>query len=68
MTKTNSKYKAIWKEHSLNKAFWNEVLVGRKIVKLNFNKNGLASLVLDSKEIVYLIHEDPKKGVIFIID
>ena len=68
MSKTNSKYKAKWKENCLNKSFWKEVLVGRKIVKINFDKHGLSSLVLDSKEIIYLRHADLKVGVLYIID
>lgn len=62
-----SKYKAKWKPNSLNKAFWNEVLTGRKIIKVNFDKNGISSFVLDSKETIHLIHKDSKQGVLYII-
>lgn len=46
-------YKTKWKINSLNKSFWNEVLVGRKIKKISFNKNGLKYILLDSGEKIY---------------
>lgn len=48
------KYKSEWHPNSLNKSFWNEVLKGRKIAKLTFNKTGLKYLVLDSGEKVFV--------------
>lgn len=50
-----SKYKAKWKENSMNKSFWKEVLVGRKIKSIRFDKKGISALILDSKEVVFLV-------------
>jgi hypothetical protein len=47
------KYKTKWKVNSLNKAFWKEVLVNRKIVDLKFNKYGLSSIHLDNGEVLF---------------
>lgn len=59
-----SKYKAPWKEFDLNKDFWREVLVGRKIeaygstsenLKLGGDQNAIPKVMnLDSGEIVWL--------------
>jgi len=49
-----SKYKAEWKEFSLNEDFWKEVLVGRKITEITFDDHGIATFVLDSGEVVHL--------------
>ncbi len=62
-----SKYKAEWKENSLNEAFWAEVLVGRKITAIAFDEHGISGLTLDSGEVVYLPHE-LKGGRLFIKD
>ena len=47
------KYSTEWTSNSLNTAFWQEVLVGRTIVALDFDDKGLKSLKLDSGETVY---------------
>lgn len=49
-----SKYKTEWVANSLNKEFWKEVLVGRQITRIKFNKKGLTALVLDNKEVCYI--------------
>ena len=46
-------YKAKWKVNSLNKSFWTEVLVGRKIKNIAFNKTGIKYILLDSGEKVF---------------
>lgn len=51
------KYKTKWKEKSLNKSFWKEVLVGRTISKLKFGKEGLTSIILDNGEELFLLRE-----------
>jgi len=56
------KYKKKWRVRSLNKPFWNEVLVGRTITKLFFNKEGLTAMKLDSGEISFL----RDKGTLYI--
>lgn len=48
-------YEAKWAPFSLNEDFWREVLVGRSIVDITFDKNGVESLVLDSGEKVFVI-------------
>ncbi len=40
-------YKAPFRPGSLNKAFWNEVLLGRRIVKVTWGKNGIKAIVFD---------------------
>lgn len=47
------KYKNEWKENSVNQEFWKEVLIGRTIVDLKFDNNGLKYFVLDNGEKVY---------------
>ncbi len=59
-----SKYKAPWKEFDLNKDFWIEVLVGRKVVAFGLGeksvkiggdqKSFLTEILLDSGEQVWL--------------
>lgn len=46
-------YKAKWKINSLNKPFWNEVLVGKKIKKISFNRDGIKYILLDSGEKIF---------------
>jgi hypothetical protein len=48
------KYRAQWKANSLNIKYWNEVLRGRTISRLKFDRNGLRGLVLDSGETLFL--------------
>lgn len=36
-----------WKPMSINKTFWKEVLEGRTISKVKFDKTGVKTLVLD---------------------
>jgi len=50
----SSKYKAEWKEYSLNVEFWTEVLVDKKITAIAFDADGIASFTLDSGEVIYL--------------
>lgn len=57
MQKLTSRYKASWKEFDLNQAFWEEVLVGRKIESLVWDAKGVSGLKLDSGEIIYLTGE-----------
>jgi hypothetical protein len=47
-------YKNKWQPNSLNKEFWEEVLVGRKIKSLNLDTTGIKSFVLDNDEIIYV--------------
>lgn len=47
------KYKNEWKENSVNQEFWKEVLIGRTIVDLKFDNNGLKYFTLDNGEKVY---------------
>ena len=47
------KYKTPWKQGTLNKKFWNEVFIGRKIKSLSWGKDGVHSLVLDNGEEVF---------------
>lgn len=46
-------YNTKWKINSLNKSFWNEVLVGKTIKKISFNKNGIKYILLDSGEKIF---------------
>lgn len=46
-------YKSKWKQYSLNKTFWKEVLVGKKIKNISFNKDGIKYILLDSGEKVF---------------
>jgi hypothetical protein len=48
-----SKYRTKWKPYSLNKEFWNEVLRGRTITKIEWDKRGIKAIVLDSGERIY---------------
>jgi hypothetical protein len=47
-------YKEKWLENSMNKDFWNEVLVGRSIASVRFDKNGIEGLKLDNGETIFL--------------
>jgi hypothetical protein len=49
----NVKYKAEWKEQELNKEFWEEVLVGKKITSIDWGKDRIHGLKLDSGETIY---------------
>jgi len=57
------KYKKKWRARSLNKPFWTEVLVGRTITKLIFDKEGVIAMKLDNGEIVYFLRD---KGTFYI--
>jgi hypothetical protein len=46
-------YKNEWEPNSLNQEYWDEVLVGQRIVKVNRDGDGIRSLTLDNGEIVY---------------
>jgi hypothetical protein len=63
-----SKYKVEWKAFSKNEEFWREVLVGRKIVDIQFNESHLCALKLDSGELVKIINNEDGKGVLCIED
>lgn len=57
--KTNSKfvplrYKSKWKSFSLNKKFWREVFLNRKIVGIKWDDFGIKSLILDNGEKINL--------------
>lgn len=52
------KYKNKYIPNRLNKAFWKEVLVGRKIKKITFDKIGIKTIHLDSGEVLYFIKAD----------
>ena len=63
-----SKYKAVWQPYSKNEDFWKEVLVGRRIVGIEFDSDHLNVLVLDSGERVKILNNEKGKGVIAIED
>jgi len=50
---------------SLNKPFWKEVLIGRRIVSLAWNRNKIKSMQLDSGQIVTF---DPTAKYSFMIN
>jgi len=43
-------YKTRWSPNQLNELFWEEVLLGRTINKLEWDAEGLAALILDNGE------------------
>lgn len=53
------KYKSDWKSNSGNENFWKEVLVGRTIVDLIFDSDGLVSMILDNGEAIYQDKKHP---------
>lgn len=55
------RYVSVWKPMSENRAFWNEVLKGRTITKLEWKKGGLAAFHLDDGQRVFLT--GPKAAV-----
>ena len=57
MKRKKIKYKAEWKPFSLNKEYWIEVLQGRTIKKVEFDKKGIKALMLDNDERLYPITE-----------
>lgn len=63
-----TKYKTEWKPMERNEAFWNEVLVGRKIAKLDYDEEGLAAFILDSGERIALSTGPAGKPTICIHD
>lgn len=67
MTDT-SKYKAEWKPFSKNEEFWNEVLVGRKIVNITWDDNGITGVTLDSGEWVGVKKNEFDHATLFIKD
>jgi len=46
-------YKAEWEPGKRNKAFWEEVLVGRTIICIGWDEKGITRLTLDNGEVVY---------------
>lgn len=63
-----SKYQAAWAANSKNEAFWNEVLVGRKIVSITWDDKGVSGFKLDSGEWVGVKKNEHDDAVIFIED
>jgi hypothetical protein len=62
-----SKYKAEWKPNSKNEAFWDEVMVGRKITKVVWTEDRITGLILDSGEEVFLHHLNEHKDCVVMI-
>lgn len=52
MAKKEIVYKNKWIEGKLNKKFWREVLVGRKIVSILWTKEEMTGFILDNGEVV----------------
>lgn len=65
---TVSKYQAEWQANSKNEAFWNEVLVGRKIVSLTWDEKGISGFTLDSGEWVGVKKNEHDVATLFIKD
>lgn len=63
-----SKYKSEWKEFSMNKDFWNEVLLGRTIKEVMFDEDGISSIVLDNDENLFVVKNENCKAVFCIND
>lgn len=47
-------YNTKWKPSGLNQGFWEEVLVGQKIIDVKFDDGGIYSLILSSGEEVFV--------------
>jgi hypothetical protein len=60
-------YEAKWTPGKRNIAFWNEVLVGKTITELKFDKKGLASFLLSDGQEVYL-HACKRRATLAIQD
>lgn len=65
---TVSKYESEWKANSKNEAFWNEVLVGRKIVSITWDDKGMTGFNLDSGEWVGVKKNENDVATLFIKD
>ena len=65
---SSSKYKAVWEPHSKNEKFWEEVLIGKKIVDIKFDNTRLCAFKLDSGEVVNLVRNEKNECVIAIQD
>lgn len=63
-----SKYQAAWVANSKNEAFWNEVLVNRKIVSITWDDNGMTGFTLDSGEWVGVKKNEHDVATLFIKD
>lgn len=63
-----SKYQASWVSGQENREFWNEVLVSKKIVFVNWTDGGIESLVLDSGEVVKLVGGPEQRATFAIQD
>lgn len=59
-------YKNCWKPNSENKEFWEEVLVGQTITKLEFDKKGLNNFTLSSGEKIFLVKGPESQATICI--
>lgn len=55
-----TKYKSKWKPHNLNIEFWDEVLLGKTIMEVNYNTEGVKSVVLDNGEEIFFTAEGGK--------
>lgn len=61
-------YKAPWIPNSPNHEFWIEVLVGRKIVGLQWEDGKILCLCLDDKQKVYIIKNENGEATLMIKD
>jgi len=50
-------YNTKWKPNDLNEDFWNEVLVGRKIITVSYNDEGIDNFTLDNGEVIYIMKD-----------
>jgi len=61
-------YKAPWKTHDKNEAFWREVLVGKTIKDLEFVEDGIEAFILDDGQRVFLVRGVDSRSTIGIKD
>lgn len=47
-------YNSKWSPNSINQSFWEEVLMGQKIIDVKFDNGGIYSLILGSGEEVFV--------------
>ena len=50
-------YNTEWKAGNLNEDFWNEVLIGRKIITVSYNDEGIDNFTLDNGEVIYIMKD-----------
>lgn len=60
-TKSEFGYKAVWKPQRKNMAYWREVLMGKKIIGIRFDKRGLSALVFDDGQKLFLDEKSPSR-------